>query len=274
MKNEILLKLRKMKKDLSDLKKKVESNPYDRVNRKELKQAADDIATFWVEEIRSSLEFTFNIDNEIIKETSEQMKHLHILSRPNNLKTSYLNTINTILHSFDDKFILPIKQSSGTLNRVLDLDKIIPALTDVDESNYFAEAINCAKAGYWRASIVMGWCAIINRIQLKLLDVGLERFNQTSKTLKNKSKGKYKKWNKEFSISTKSELQQVFDRDLLIILEGMNLIDSNQLERMLTCFQYRNHSAHPGNAPINENHVVTFFSDITTIILQNPKFSF
>ena len=40
-----------------------------------------------------------------------------------------------------------------------------------------------------------------------------------------------------------SELQTVFDTDLLVVLEGMGLLDSNQSERLRTCFQYRNHSA-------------------------------
>jgi len=65
----------------------------------------------------------------------------------------------------------------------------------------------------------------------------------------------------------------VFDTDLLVVLEGMGLLDGNQAERLRTCFQYRNHSAHPGEAPIDDPHLIAFFSDIAAIVLQNQQFA-
>ncbi|MHC4075080.1 MAG: hypothetical protein ACYSRZ_01520 [Planctomycetota bacterium] len=201
------------------------------------------------------------------------MKHLHVLSRPNNLKSSYLSVLSDVLKQFDNRFILPIKQTSFAVEKVLDLTKIIPTLADPDESLYLKEAIECAAAGYRRAAIVMGWCCAIDRIQRKIMSLGFSRFNSTSTKIKNQTSGKFKRWNKEFKISTLSELQTVFDTDLVVVLEGMGLIDGNQAERLETCFEYRNHSAHPGEAPIKDTHVITFFTDINTMILQNPKFT-
>ena len=50
------------------------------------------------------------------------------------------------------------------------------------------------------------------------------------------------------------------------------MLDGNQAERLEVCFKYRNHSAHPGLAPIGRPHVVAFFSDIGEILLLNPTF--
>jgi hypothetical protein len=73
---------------------------------------------------------------------------------------------------------------------------------------------------------------------------------------------------------TLNELQEVFDTDLITICEGMGLLDSNQADRLKQVdFQYRNHSAHPGQAPIEDPHLVAFFTDINEIILTNPKFA-
>jgi hypothetical protein len=181
--------------------------------------------------------------------------------------------INEVLKDFDDKFILPIKQMPFNIEKILDLNKVIPTLPNPDESQYLKEAIECAGAHHYRAAIVMGWCCAIDRIHRKIMTVGFQSFNSASLTLKNQHVGKFKHWNKEFNVSTISELQQVFDRDLLVVLQGMGLLDANQAERLETCFQYRCHSAHPGEAPIDEPHVIAFFGDITTIILQNPKFA-
>jgi hypothetical protein len=70
-----------------------------------------------------------------------------------------------------------------------------------------------------------------------------------------------------------SELREVFDTDVLWIIEGLELIDSNQHTRLKSCFDMRCHSAHPGEAPITEYNLLSFYSDLDKIILSNPKFA-
>jgi hypothetical protein len=273
MKKEILTRLMEFHKKLRDLKKAVSDEAGERINKSALRKAADDLATMWVENLRSPLEHKFKINKKLVQDTAENMKRLHVLSRPNNLKSSYLSVILSVLKQFENNFILPIKQTTFTVDKILDLIKIIPTLSDTEESLYLKEAIDCAAAGYLRAAIVMGWCCAIDRIQKKIMLLGFSKFNETSTKLKGQTSGKFRRWNKEFKISTLSELQTVFDNDLIVVLEGMGLIDGNQAERLGTCFEYRNHSAHPGNAPIDDTHVITFFTDINNMILQNPKFT-
>lgn len=273
MKEEILSRLTEFRTKLRALKKAVSAEKGERINKSALRNGADELATMWVEELRSPLEHKFKLDKQLIHETADHMKRLHVLSRPNNLRASYLSVFTAVLKQFDNKFILPIKQTTFTVDKVLDLTKIIPTLADPDESLYLKEAIDCAAAGYRRAAIVMGWCCAIDRMQKKIMALGFSRFNAASTKIKNQSTGKFKRWNKEFKISTLSELQTVFDTDLVVVLEGMGLLDGNQAQRLETCFEYRNHSAHPGDAPIDAPHVITFFMDINSIILQNPKFS-
>ena len=273
MKQEIIDKLEKFKIDLKQLKKDVSSVPGDRISRKGIMALADEVATFWVEELRSPLEHKVKIDDSLIHDTANHMSQLHVLSRPNNHKSSYIKTINAVLRKYDDKFILPIKQDyPDEISSSSSLHDLIPDLATPEESEYLKEAFDCAASGFKRAAIVLGWCAVVHKIQEKLIFIGLDTFNKTSTKLKNSTKGKYKFWKKEYSISSLSELQTVFDTDLIIILEGMELIDGNQAERLRTCFQYRNHSAHPGEAPIEEPNMIAFFSDINGIIFNNEKF--
>jgi hypothetical protein len=272
MKDEMLSKLEGFRADLQKLRRDVSAIPGDRVSRVRVRAAADAIATKWVEDLRSPLEHRFKLNGDDIQATSEQMKRLHVLSRPNNWKESYLEVVNAVLNRFDDKFILPIKQTAFEVETVLDLEKLIPGLNP-EESDYLREAIDCAAHGFRRAAVVMGWCAAIDRIQKKIVAIGFAQFNNTSKSLKAQGTGKFKNWNKEFFITTLSELQGVFDTDLIVILEGMSLIDGNQADRLRTCFQYRNHSAHPGGAPIEDVHLVAFFTDISQIILRNRNFT-
>lgn len=273
MKEAILAQVRSFKDDLQALRREVTAIDGDRVYAKATRERAETVATRWVEDLRSPLEHKFRLSGEVIRAMSEAMKQLHVLSRPNNRKTSYLKAIREALVDFDDRFVLPIQQSAMEVESLLDLQKLIPGLADPAESDYLQEAVDCASSRYKRAAIVLGWCAAIDRMQRKVLAVGLVSFNQASSKLKAQTSGKFKRWNKEFSVTTLSELQTVFDTDLIVVLEGMELIDGNQAQRLETCFQYRNHSAHPGLAPIEDPHVVAFFSDINAIVLQNPKFA-
>lgn len=273
MKEILLEKITKFRQELKNLKRELSNLSTESVSRKKLREQADKIATFWVEELRSPLEHKYKIDKNVIADTSEAMKRLHVLSRPNNRKSSYIQTIDSVLYNFDNKLILPIKQLSTKIDSSLNLSKIINASLSSEESEYLNEAVACAQAGHYRAAVVLGWCATIDRIQRKLLLLGMSKLNETSSKLKSQDKGKFKRWNKEFSISTLSELQAIFDTDLIVLLEGMDLVDGNQAERLRTCFEYRNHSAHPGQAPIKEPHVISFFSDINHIIFENDNFS-
>ena len=80
MKEEILLRLRQFKSDLTKLRKEVNSLQGQTVSRNAIRQLADKIATDWVEELRSPLEHKLKLPNEVIQGTSEQMKRLHVLS--------------------------------------------------------------------------------------------------------------------------------------------------------------------------------------------------
>jgi len=273
MKEAFLEDLRAFKEELQALRRAVRNTQGERVSRKATRDVAELLATRWVEEIRSPLEHKFHLPSETIVEMSESMKQLHVVSRPNNRKTSYEKVLDAALDDFDDRLILPIQQSASKVESLLDLQKLIPDLADPEESEYLQEAISCASAQYKRAAVVLGWCAAVDRMQRKILAMGLATFNSASTKLKAQTSGKFKRWNKEFSITTLSELQTVFDNDLIVVLEGMGLLDGNQAERLETCFQYRNHSAHPGRAPIEDAHVVAFFTDINVILLQNPAFA-
>jgi len=273
MKVEFLGRLDQFERDLRDLKKTIQETSSVRINRIAVRDAAEGLASQWVEEIRSPLEHKFGIQSDLILETSNAFKRLHVLARPNNRKASYLGVINSILKNFKNKFVLPIQQSTPIVTSKFDLAKMVVGLS-ADESEYLKEAIACANSGHHRAAIVLGWCAAIDRLRKKIQATGFAKFNATSTALKTQISGKHKRWNKEFSVTTLGELQEVFDSDLIIVCEGMGLLDGNEADRLIRVdFQYRNHSAHPGQAPVEEPHLVAFFNDIDKMILRNPRFA-
>jgi hypothetical protein len=91
--------------------------------------------------------------------------------------------------------------------------------------------------------------------------------------MKMKTKGRYKRFPKSFDIGSLAELQTVFDTDILWIIEYWGLIDTNEHDRLEICFTMRNNAAHPGEAPITEPNLLSFYSDLKTMVFDNFDFT-
>lgn len=80
--------------------------------------------------------------------------------------------------------------------------------------------------------------AAVDRIHKVIEKKGFEVFNQTSSYMKAQTTGRYKRFTKEFSVTSISELQLVFDSDLLWVLEGMQrliLMKKHDYQVVLIC---------------------------------------
>jgi hypothetical protein len=88
MKQSILDMLDRFKKELQVLKKEVADVEGTTINRIGIRSRADACANMWVEDLRSSLEHKFKLPKDLVEKTALEMKQLHILSRPSNLKSS------------------------------------------------------------------------------------------------------------------------------------------------------------------------------------------
>jgi hypothetical protein len=86
---EILEKLNTVETRLRKLRTAIKKLTTTQVGRKAFRDEAESIATAWVEELRSPLEHRFKLPIDTISGYSEDFKQLHVLSRPNNLLTSY-----------------------------------------------------------------------------------------------------------------------------------------------------------------------------------------
>jgi hypothetical protein len=100
--------------------------------------------------------------------------------------------------------------------------------------------------------------------------LGFDEFNKKCEEAKNAA-GRFKRFNKSFEVHSLSDLRTVFDTDLLWVLEYWELIDSNQHERLSTCLTMRSNSAHPGEAPITEENLASFYSDLKAFVFDNSN---
>ena len=76
MKQSILEKLERFKRELQTLKQEVSKVEGNTINRIGIRNRADAIATMWVEELRSPLEHKFYLSKDLIEVTAAEMKQL------------------------------------------------------------------------------------------------------------------------------------------------------------------------------------------------------
>jgi len=170
-----------------------------------------------------------------------------------------------------DELILPIQ--TGVLPKRSLLAGLLADLADPDETAYLREATTAATHHLYRAAAVLGWCAAIDRIHRRIDEIGFSAFNVTSARMASETKGRYKKFSSTQNVHSLAELRETFDTVILWIIEGMGLIDTNEHARLRGCFELRSQSAHPGDAPITEYNLLSFFSDINEIVLKNERFA-
>ena len=245
----------------------------ERISRTALKAQGNVLCRQWFDIVKPLLE-QLHFSSEDISPFSQQFEGLLVIARrPIASKKSYLRLLDNIIPEYRRKIIHQIEIGSFVDGSILNIALYIEGLP-VDEGAYLEEAQRCLSVHGIRACIVLGWCATVARIHEKIAQIGFEKFNKASEEMAAKQFGRFKPFNKKFRVESTSELRRtVFDTDLLWILEYLSLIDSNQHERLRYCFEMRNNSAHPGQAPVTGENLYSFYSDITRIVLKNNNFT-
>jgi len=265
--------LKNFRKDISDLAKKCVKVAGRQIQSRALLDELEVVATEWFERIEPSLRSVFQLDEEVILKYREPFGKILELSGGKPSKRVVQTIFEAILRSYHTDILVPVQKHRAMISKFPSLDTVLSHGTGL-EVDFLTEAVQCARLGKRRAAIILGWCAAVNRLHLYVEKEGFAKFNQASVQMSAIQRGRYKRFNKKFEIQNLSDLRMtVFDRDLLWVLEFLGAIDGNQHERLEICFTMRNTCAHPGEATVSDENVLSFFSDIDTLIFANPKFS-
>jgi hypothetical protein len=269
VKEKLLEATRGHAKAVSEIQKRVARYSGSQVHAESLLSAVQAVATTWFDSVRPALDLvvfspgTVAHGTDVFERLLRQAKRKSSKSVLLSLITECTNVYKDVIHNIE----ISSFASTGTLS----IAPYVEGLTS-DEGEYLDEAQRCLSVHALRACVVLGWCATIARIHKKIEEIGFDKFSQATVEMAGKTTGRFKFFTKRQSIQSRSELQTVFDTDLLWVLEFLQLIDNNQHQRLRHCFEFRNNSAHPGLAPIKGPNLYSFYSDISEIVLKNEKF--
>jgi hypothetical protein len=265
-------KLKGLLEELKALRKNVKAETVTRIAKKNLRNKAEHIGSRWFSEFSGSLPQELGLSTDGIEKYSEGFGRLITLSAPNNLKKSYLEVLDALIKPFRDDLVIPAQKGGSSSASLSLLHNILKDLPNPEENHYLKEAIGCAQRGFLRASVVLGWCSTIDRIQRRIGEIGYTKFNVASVQMAGQQKGRFKKFSSPQSVNSLSEMREVFDTVILWVVEGMGMIDSNQHTRLRSCFDLRCQCGHPGAAPVTEYNLMSFYSDVNEIVFRNPMF--
>lgn len=265
-------KLKQLLVDLKALRKNIKAETVNQIAKKGLRQTTEALGARWFAEFAVSIQQELGFSSDVLEKYTNGFGRLISLSSPSNLKKSYIEVLDGLIKPFRDELIIPA-QKGGTSSASLSLlHNILKDLPDPEENEYLKEAISCAQRGFLRASVVLGWCAAVDRVHRRIEDVGFTKFNVASVQMAGQKKGRFKRFSSLQNVNSLSELREVFDTVNLWIIEGMGMIDCNQHTRLRSCFDLRCHCGHPGEAPVTEYNLMSFYSDLNEIIFKNPMF--
>lgn len=272
-KSDFIKALKEYKKEIKYIENICLKTSGPRIQAKTTLDGIEAFATKWFENFEPILRFTFNVDDEILNRYREPFGKLLELSGGKPSKKVILTILAAFIKSYHVDILVPVQKHELLYSKFPNLDTILTKAIGL-EVDYLSEAIECANLGKKRAAIILGWCAAVNRLHLFIEKEGFTKFNDATVQMFNIQTGRYKRFKKRFEVQNLGDLRMsVFDNDLLWVLEFLGVIDGNQHEKLEICFTMRNTCAHPGEAIITVENLLSFFSDINTLIFTNPKFS-
>lgn len=250
----------------------VKHNKSDFVSKQALKNEISDTCKVWLNKISNGLRTAENVIETEINDIDSVFEKALELSSASNRKTTYVNLFSSTHKRIQRNILIPLIRASRTTPPVWQgIATKISNVVSGEEKIYYDEASTAARAGCYKAAIVMAGCAFIDRLHNLVVKRGLSQFNRTSRQLKATRKGFYAKFNKEFSLKFENELQEIFDRDLVIVISAMVVLDLNQTREILHLLDTRNNCAHPSQYVADELVYANFLNEVYNLILNNPK---
>jgi len=264
----LLASMKDFESRLKTLRSNVKREKVKQIAKASIRSTAENLGSEWFSSIEPELKLSCS-DPSILLTYSEKFHTLVKISAPNNLRSRYLTILQDIVGKFRKELILPVQTNPPTPTS--QLQTLLAGVTNSNQSEYLKEAVECSRHKLYRAAAMLGWSAAIDQIHRAIERIGYAQFNTASSAMASQTKGRFKKFNQVQNIASLGELREVFDNIILWILEGMQLIDNNQHTRLHSCFELRSQCSHPGEAPITEYNLLSFFSDINEIVFKNPK---
>jgi hypothetical protein len=267
-KERVVRSLRDLKEGLFSIQRIIETTKTVTLSPEVFAQEVDSAVNLWADAVEREIP-RFEVDGAVIAKYRDNLRKLHSLSSKRNKRASHQAIIKALLRDFHSDLLQPV-MFRGEADASEEIRKTIAGIPYPDQKGYLEEALRCIEADCKRATAVLGWSAAMHHIHSKIEEIGFPKFNGEAAALAKKG-GRFKHFKGIAPIDSISDLRELQDRVILTILDGIGLLESNQRTRLESLLDLRIQASHPGDAEITMPNLVSFFSDLSTLVFNNPK---
>ena len=255
--------------DLSDISRIVQATKTVLLAPAVFGSKVDDVVQLWAEQVEKEI-LRFGVDEKVCAIYTEGLRKLHTLSSKRNKKNSHQKAIQDLQTNFHADLLQPVMFHGGA-DPSEAIKQIIAEIPYPDQKGYLEEALRCIESDCKRAAAVLGWSAAMHHIHSKIEELGFDQFNKKADEMSKQTKGRFKGFKSSAPVESISDLREVPDRRILWVLDGMNILESNQRQRLEYGLDMRIQASHPGDAEVTLTNLESFFSDLSTLVFKNPK---
>jgi hypothetical protein len=219
------------------------------------------------------LESSDAVDVAPLQEVNETWVALVRLTKNPSPKTQYLALLKIVLEKTESDLLHKYIKASAIQSIGDALRRVVQPIGDPTLLKYLEESIRCAETNCIRASVVMAWCAVAHTVHKKLASLGIAPLNAEFARMKADKGLMFKAFSREYVFSTELDVQEAADAHLILLCRFLMYLDDTQYKHLRGALDLRNGCGHPTGYQPDTVKLQAFFSDISQLVLLNPKFT-
>ena len=140
-----------------------------------------------------------------------------------------------------------------------DLEGLLKKVKDQNSKEFLKDALSCYKIGVTRATIIMTWILVINRMQEYILSHKNKLLDFNNEWIKVNKKNK--------AVTNLSDFSDIKEEKFIELCRASGIVDNNERKILDQKLGIRNTASHPNSIKIKDSKVIDFVEDLIENIL-------
>jgi hypothetical protein len=236
-----------------------------------LRQRVKDAHKSWLP-VAGVLESGSVVDAASVQEVSNCWTALVKLTGKPSPKKQYKTLLKTIIETTEGELLYTFIKGSAIQTIGDALRKLVQPVSDPELLKYLDESVRCAENKCVRGSVVLAWCAVAHMLHKKLTSLGIAPLNDAFAKMKADKGLMFKSFTKDYVFSSELDVQEAADAHLVLLARFLTYLDDTQYKHLKGALDLRNGCGHPTGYQPDPVKLQAYYSDITQLVLLNPKF--
>jgi hypothetical protein len=183
-------------------------------------------------------------------------KYLSIHSKGKSKRFLKRNPGYVLTRTEEERIALSLGRATAVTTSI-SLRQHMAGISDADLRAYLDEAVGSFEHGFFRAAIVMSWCAAFSVFRDWIFNKNVTTFNAQTAT-----------WKKPKSITVISDLDELSERVIIDTAKQASVISSNEHKVLVHLLDQRNAYAHPSGRSVSAAVSEAFVQQVIDEVLK------